>query len=63
MHHQTPVARNLQVHVTTRRDWSSETSFPSEKHELIQLRKDIAVLKMEREILTRAATFFAKESR
>jgi transposase len=66
------VARDLDVHVTTLRDWvlraqqpqtDSETLSPSEKQELLQLRKDNAVLKMEREILKKAAAFFAKESR
>lgn len=66
------VARNLDVHVTTLRDWlrreqpskgEIETLSPSEKLELVQLRKDCAVLRMEREILKKAATFFAKESR
>jgi len=66
------LARNLDVHVTTLRGWmrggqqskgDSETLSPSEKLELVQLRKDCAVLKMEREILKKAAAFFAKESR
>lgn len=66
------VARDLDVHVTTLRDWvrreqqpqgDSETLSPSEKLELVQLRKDNALLKMEREILKKAAAFFAKESR
>jgi transposase len=66
------VARDLDVHVTTLRDWlrrdktpptDAETLSAAEKQELVQLRKDIAVLKMEREILKKAATFFAKESR
>ena len=66
------VARDLDVHVTTLRDWmrqeqrpqsSSETLSASERLELVQLRKDNAMLKMEREILKKAATFFAKESR
>jgi transposase len=66
------VARDLDVHVTTLRDWlrkqgqpqaDSQTLSPSEKLELVQLRKDCAVLRMEREILKKAATFFAKESR
>lgn len=66
------VARDLDIHVTTLRDWlrrerpskgESETLSPSEKLELVQLRKDCAVLRMEREILKKAATFFAKESR
>ena len=34
----------------------------SEKHELSQLRREVKVLRMEREILKRAATFFAKEN-
>ena len=66
------VARDLDVHVTTLRDWmrreqrpqsNSDTLSASERLELVQLRKDNAMLKMEREILKKAATFFAKESR
>lgn len=66
------VARDLDVHVTTLRDWlqraqrppsQSDTLTASERLELVQLRRDICVLKMEREILKKAATFFAKESR
>jgi transposase len=66
------VARSLDVNVTTLRDWlqrsqnpksKPETLTPSEKQELLQLRKDNSVLKMEREILKKAAAFFAKESR
>ena len=66
------VARDLDVHVTTLRDWvrreqkpqgDAETMSPSEKQELVQLRKECAVLRMEREILKKATAFFAKESR
>ena len=66
------VARDLDVHVTTLRDWIRQADAqapdlaslsPSEKQELLQLRRDVAVLRMEREILKKAATFFAKESR
>ena len=34
----------------------------AEKEELSHLRREVKVLRMEREILKRAATFFAKES-
>jgi transposase len=34
----------------------------SEKEELSHLRREVKVLRMEREILKRAATFFAKEN-
>ncbi len=33
-----------------------------EKEEISQLRREVKVLRMEREILKRAATFFAKEN-
>ena len=35
----------------------------SERHELQQLRRDVKRLQMEREILKKAAAFFAKESK
>jgi transposase len=66
------VARSLGVDVTTLRTWlhraqqpssDSETLTPSEKKELAQLRREVSVLKMEREILKKATAFFAKESR
>ena len=65
-------ARDLGIDVTTLRDGLRRASAPepdlpslspSEKQELFQLRRDNAVLRMEREILKKAAAFFAKESR
>ena len=65
-------ARELGIDVTTLRDWirrdsapkaDSPSLSPSEKQELLQLRRDNAMLRMEREILKKAAAFFAKESR
>ena len=65
-------ARDLGIDVTTLRDWLRRASAPepdlpslspSEKQELFQLRRDNAMLRMEREILKKAAAFFAKESR
>lgn len=65
------IARDLGVHVNTLGNWvnkyksvhagdNSELSV-SEKVELEKLRKDIHILRMEREILKKAAAFFAKE--
>ena len=65
-------ARDLGIDVTTLRDWLHRASAPepdlpslspTEKQELLQLRRDVAMLRMEREILKKAAAFFAKESR
>jgi transposase len=64
------VARSLGVDVTTLRTWlhraqqpssDSETLTPSETKELAQLRREVSVLKMEREILKKAATFVCHE--
>ena len=66
--------RNLGVHEATLRRWKKEfeqdgeAAFPGqgsmtpEKEENFRLRKEIKQLKMEREILKKAAVFFAKES-
>jgi transposase len=66
------VARNLDIDVSTLRDWVRRAAQPQkdsdslslpERQELVQLRRENAVLKMEREILKKATAFFAKESR
>ena len=70
----TEAARNLGIHPSVlnrgRSQLASEgkNTFPgkgrltSEKEELQKLRKEVQRLKMERDILKKAAAFFAKES-
>ena len=67
-------ARNLDIHPNILRKWrdqfssGSDQAFPgkghmtSEKEELNWLRKENKRLRMEHEILKKAAAFFAKES-
>ena len=67
-------ARNLGIHPSSLRRWKDELdtnspqAFPGkghirpEKEELYRLRKEVKQLRMEREILKKAAAFFAKES-
>ena len=67
-------AQNLGVHHTLLRRWKEQlekdgkNAFPGKGHmtpeqeELHRLRKENKQLKMEREILKKAAAFFAKES-
>jgi transposase len=67
-------ARNLGIHHSSLRRWikelksEGEQAFPGkghmtpEKEELYRLRKENKRLRMEREILKKAAAFFAKES-
>jgi transposase len=67
-------SRNLGIHPGVLRRWKSEFesegngAFPgkgrmtAEKEELQKLRKEVKRLRMEREILKKAAAFFANES-
>ena len=67
-------ARDLDVHVNLLRGWvhaqreDPAHAFPGlgqqkpEAAELTRLRREVARLKMERDILTKAAAYFAKES-
>jgi transposase len=67
------VARNLGIHHSSLRNWKKQLetdgnqSFPgkghmtSDKEELYRLRKEVKKLRMEREILKKAAAFFANE--
>jgi len=66
-------ARNLGIHHSSLRNWKKQfetdgnQSFPgkghmtSDKEELYRLRKEVKKLRMEREILKKAAAFFANE--
>jgi len=67
------VARNLGIHPNTLGEWvrrddsveagsGKNTEGLDPKAELEQLRKENRILKMEREILKKAAAFFAKEN-
>ena len=68
-------ARELGVHVNVLRTWVQAYrqdpvgAFPGvgrqspEQAEVTQLRREVARLKMERDILKKAAAFFAQESR
>jgi transposase len=69
------LARDLDVHVTVLRRWVKEfsadpaQSFPghgqvkADQGELIRLRREVTKLKAERDILKKAAAYFAKEVR
>lgn len=67
------VARDLDLTESSLRNWvkqaeidagrgSADALTTEEKEELRRLRREVKTLKMEREILKKAAAFFAKES-
>ena len=67
----TRIAKDLGVADQTLRNWVQhaeshdgmrETLAPDEREELLQLRREVRTLRHEREILKKAAAFFAKES-
>lgn len=67
----TRIAKDLGVAGQTLRNWvqhaergdsGRDAVTPSEREELHQLRREVRTLRQEREILKKAAAFFAKES-
>ncbi len=67
----TRIAKDLGVADQTLRNWvqraeiddgAREALAPDEREELRQLRREVRTLRQEREILKKAAAFFAKES-
>ena len=65
----TRIAQDLSISESALRRWheqfpggSSSASKEPEHDELLRLRKEVRVLQMERDILKKAAAFFAKES-
>ena len=52
-------ARDLSLHVNLLRTWVRTATSEAE---LTRLRKEVATLRMERDILKKAAAYFAKES-
>ena len=65
------IAKDLGVADQTLRNWVQQAEIddgvrdalaPSEREELRQLRREVRTLRQEREILKKAAAFFAKES-
>jgi transposase len=66
------VARDLDLTETAVRDWVNQADIDDgrrdgltsdERAELAQLRKEVRVLREERDILKRATAFFARETR
>jgi transposase len=65
------VARELGLHAAQLRDWRRElarpsptaASAPSDAEEVRRLRRELEVVRQERDFLKKAAAFFAKESR
>lgn len=70
----TQAARDLDLHINTLRKWlqdhaaDPQHAFPGEGQqkpdaaEVTRLRREVATLRMERDILKKAAAYFAKES-
>ena len=62
------VARDLGVKRETLRNWVRQSGEqpqqlnPAERHELLELRRRVKTLEQEREILKKAAAFFASET-
>ena len=55
-------SRDIGVHESRLRAWKRELTANPEQAEIERLRKEVAKLKMERDILKKAVAYFAKES-
>lgn len=67
----TQVAKDLGIHHETLRGWVKQTDVDAgrrdgltseERAEIARLRREVRILKEEREVLKKAAAFFARES-
>lgn len=65
------LARDLKVSESCLRNWIAQSEVDdgtkpglttAEKKELVELRREVRVLRMERDLLSRAAAFFAQEN-
>jgi transposase len=66
-----PLARDLKISESCLRNWMAAEDFgagerpgltKSEREELVRLRRENRTLRMERDLLSRAAAFFAQEN-
>ena len=69
--YQSRLDKDLEIDIQTLRNWvqhaeiddgAHEALAPNEREELRQLRREVRTLRQEREILKKAAAFFARES-
>ena len=71
VHHVSQLARDLKISESCLRNWIAQAEIDTgdrpglstkERSELVELRRENRVLRMERDLLSRAAAFFAQEN-